>query len=85
MCIRDSYKDEHDPIALWEKKLINEGVFTAEEAKQIGKDAMVEAKEASDFAEQSDPPTLEDIQKHVYWETDNDTEASKIGRHFFND
>jgi pyruvate dehydrogenase E1 component alpha subunit len=79
------YKDEHDPILLWEKKLIAEGVFTAEEAKAIAKEAMAEATEAAEFAEQSDPPTFEDISKHVYWETDNNTEASKIGRHFFND
>ena len=79
------YKDEHDPIALWENRLIGEGVFTAEDAKQIGKDAMAEANEAAEFAKQSPPPTIEDLQKHVYWETDQGTEASKIGRHFFND
>ena len=46
---------------------------------------MAEATEAAEFAESSPPPTIEDIQKDVYWETDNETEASKIGRHFFND
>lgn len=79
------YKDEHDPIALWEKKLIAEGLFTAEDAKEIGKEAMAEATEAAEFADASAAPTEEDIMKHVYWETDNDTESSKIGRHFFND
>jgi len=79
------YKEQHDPISVWEKKLIAEGVFTAEEAKQISKEAMAEATEAAEFAESSPPPTIEDIQKDVYWETDNETEASKIGRHFFND
>ncbi|HAN82269.1 MAG TPA: pyruvate dehydrogenase (acetyl-transferring) E1 component subunit alpha, partial [Verrucomicrobiales bacterium] len=37
------------------------------------------------FAEESPPPTIEDITNDVYWETDNNTEASQIGRHFFND
>lgn len=79
------YKDEHDPIILWEKRLIAEGLLTAKEAKQIGKEAMAEASAAAQFAEDSPPPTFEDLTKHVYWETDNETEASKIGRHFFND
>ena len=30
-------------------------------------------------------PTIADISTDVYWETDNNTPASKIGRHFFND
>ena len=30
-------------------------------------------------------PTIADISTDVYWETDNQTPASKIGRHFFND
>ena len=79
------YKDEHDPITVWEKRLIAEGIFTAEDAKLIGKEAMAEANEAAVFADESAPPTVEDLQKHVYWETDNNTEASNIGRHFFND
>jgi pyruvate dehydrogenase E1 component alpha subunit len=79
------YKDEHDPITIWQKKLVNEGHFTDEDAKNMEREAMDEAKEAAEFADQADAPQLEDIQKDVYWETDNDTEASKIGRFFFND
>jgi hypothetical protein len=29
--------------------------------------------------------TIADISTDVYWETDNQTPASQIGRHFFND
>lgn len=79
------YKDEHDPIILWQKKLIGEGHLTEDEAKKIGSEAMKEATEAAAFADKSAAPTIEDIQKDVYWETDNETDASKIGRHFFND
>lgn len=35
------------------------------------------------FAEESPAPTIADISTDVYWETDNQTEASKIGHHFF--
>jgi len=81
----EDYKKNHDPIVLWQRRLVEEGVFTDEIAKTIAKEAMDEAKAAAVFAEQSPPPTVADISKHVYWETDNNTEASKIGRHFFND
>jgi len=83
--IIDPQGPDGTPISLWESRLIAEGVFTAADAKQISSEAMAEASEAADFADQSAPPTIEDVQKHVYWETDNETEASKIGRHFFND
>jgi pyruvate dehydrogenase E1 component alpha subunit len=79
------YKDEHDPITIWQKKLVKEGHFTDEEAKSMEREAMDEAKAAAEFADQADAPKLADIQKDVYWETDNDTEASKVGRLFFND
>ena len=48
-------------------------------------EAKQEAAAAVDFAEQSPVPTVESIMDDVYWETDNNTEASKIGQHFFND
>ena len=37
------------------------------------------------FADESPAPTIADISTDVYWETDHQTPASKIGRHFFND
>jgi pyruvate dehydrogenase E1 component alpha subunit len=37
------------------------------------------------FAEESPAPTVESVMDDVYWESDNRTEASQIGRHFFND
>ena len=79
------YKTYHDPIRIWERRLIEEGAFTAEEAKAIEKEASREAGAASKFAEESAPPTVGDIQHDVYWEVDEDTEAGNTGRHFFND
>ena len=45
--------------------------------------AKAEAKEAVKFADDGLPPTLDDIVTDVYWESDHDTPASRIGRHFF--
>ncbi|MBK1882327.1 pyruvate dehydrogenase (acetyl-transferring) E1 component subunit alpha [Luteolibacter pohnpeiensis] len=81
----ENYKQNHDPIILFRRKLIAEGVFTEEDADQINKAAADEAAASVKFAEESPAPTIADISTDVYWETDNQTEASKIGRHFFND
>ncbi len=78
-------KKNHDPINLWRAKLIEEGVLTEESAKTIDTEAKQEATASTQFAEESPAPTIEDITNDVYWETDNKTEASQIGRHFFND
>lgn len=80
-----AYKDNHDPINLWRQKLIDEGVMTEESAKEIDGAAKSEADASVKFAEESPAPTVESIMEDVYWESDNNTEASKIGRHFFND
>jgi len=79
------YKNDHDPINLWKQRLLDEDLITEEQAKEFGKAASAEAKESVKFAEDSPAPTIDDITEDVYWETDNNTEASKIGRHFFND
>ena len=52
-------------------------------AKEINVAAKAEANDSVKFAEESPAPTIPDISTDVYWETDNDTEASKIGHHFF--
>lgn len=79
------YKTDHDPLILWKQRLLDEGVLTEESAKAIEAEAKEEASEAVAFAEASPAPTVESIMENVYWESDNNTEASKIGRHFFND
>ena len=81
----ENYKKNHDPITVFERKLMVEGVLTEELAKSINADAKAEAAASAVFADESPAPTIADISTDVYWETDNDTPASKIGRHFFND
>jgi pyruvate dehydrogenase E1 component alpha subunit len=80
----EQYKTEHDPLRLWTKQLINEGVITEAEAEQIDGEAKEEANKAVQFAEESPFPEESDIQKDVYWEVDNQTEASQQGTYFFN-
>jgi pyruvate dehydrogenase E1 component alpha subunit len=80
-----NYKQNHDPIALFRRKLVDEGVLTDERIDEITKAAAEEVAAAVKFAEESPAPTVEDVMTDVYWESDNNTEASRIGRHFFND
>ncbi len=81
----ENYKQNHDPITLFRKRLIEEGIITDEQADQIAKEASEEAAAACRFADESPAPTIPDIMTDVYWETDNQTPASRIGHHFFND
>ena len=81
----EKYKTYHDPIRLWRRRLIDEAVFTDVEADAIDKEAKQAAVASAKFADESPAPTIESIFDDVYWETDNNTEASQIGRHFFND
>ncbi len=81
----ENYKQKHDPITVWKDQLLKEGVLNEDLAKQIDKEAKLEAKESVKFAINSPAPTIEDISQDVYWEVDNNTEASQSGRYFFND
>lgn len=79
----EKYKTHHDPMRLWRQRLLDEGVLTEEKVAEIEKEAKAEVAAAIKFADESEPPAVSDIQNDVYWETDNNTEASKVGRHFF--
>jgi pyruvate dehydrogenase E1 component alpha subunit len=70
---------------VFRRKLIAEGIITEDQAAEINKAAADEAAAAVKFADEAPAPTIADISTDVYWETDNQTPASKIGRHFFND
>jgi pyruvate dehydrogenase E1 component alpha subunit len=80
----ENYKQNFDPINVFRRKLILEGVLTDERADAINKTAE-EAAASARFADESPAPTIADISTDVYWETDNQHPASKIGSHFFND
>ncbi|HEY8932646.1 MAG TPA: pyruvate dehydrogenase (acetyl-transferring) E1 component subunit alpha, partial [Rariglobus sp.] len=64
---------------------MDEGIATEAQLDAIDKEAKAEAVASVKFAEESPAPKIEDIMSDVYWETDNNTEASKTGWHFFND
>lgn len=81
----ENYKQNHDPITLFRRRLVAEGVLTEELADRINKEASDEAAASCKFADESPAPTIADVMTDVYWETDNNTEASKLGWHFFND
>ena len=68
---------------MFRNKLLEEGVLNEELINKINAAAKEETAAAVKFAEDSPAPTIADISTDVYWETDNDTEASKIGHHFF--
>jgi pyruvate dehydrogenase E1 component alpha subunit len=79
----ENYKKNHDPIHVFRSKLVAEGVLNDELIESINQRAKEEVEASVKFAEESPAPTIADIATDVYWETDNQTEASKIGHHFF--
>jgi len=79
----ENYKKNHDPIHVFRSKLVAEGVLNDELIESINQHAKEEVEASVQFAEESPAPTIADIATDVYWETDNQTEASKIGHHFF--
>ena len=81
----ENYKQNHDPLSVFRRRLIEEIILTEERAKTINEEAKAEAEASARYADESPAPTIADISTDVYWETDHNTPASKIGRHFFND
>jgi pyruvate dehydrogenase E1 component alpha subunit len=81
----ERYQREHDPILVYQARLIEEGVVTEAEVKTINREARAEAEASAEFSEASPYPAPETIFEDVYWEVDNKTEAGATGRHFFND
>ena len=81
----EKYQNEHDPIKVWENILIDEGVFEADDAKEINRAAKDEADGSARYADNSPLPDVSEITDDVYYEVDKGTEAGRTGRHFFND
>ena len=81
----EKYKREHDPIQLFKKRLIEEGVVTEAQFDEISDAAKAEAEASAQFAEESPLPTDANIFEDVYFEVDRQTEAGRTGKHFFHD
>ena len=79
----EEYRRTKDPIQLFQARLIAEGVLDQAAADQIDAEARAEADLAADFSEASPFPTVDDIQKDVYWESDHPAERASQGRLFF--
>jgi len=77
------YQDTMDPINVFRKTLIDEGVVDDDKIKEIEKNAKDEAAAAAKFAEESDFPPIESITENVYWETDHPDQRQSGGRMFF--
>ena len=81
----ETYKRDHDPIQLFKKRLIEEGVLTEAQFEEISDAAKAEAEASAQFAEESPLPSDASIFEDVYFEVDRQTEAGRTGKHFFND
>ncbi len=79
----EEYQRTKDPITLFQRTLVDEGVLSDALIEQIDTEARAEADAAADFSEASPYPTVEDIQKDVYWEVDHADKRTSEGRLFF--
>lgn len=79
----EEYQRTKDPITHNQNLLLAEGVLTEALIESIDADARAEADQAAAFAEASPFPTVDDIQKDVYWEADNPDKRASEGRLFF--
>lgn len=81
----EKYKAEHDPIILWQNRLLGEKVITAAEIEAIDSEAKAEAAAAAEFGISSPWPSEESIFEDIYHEVDHRTEAGQTGRFFFSE
>ena len=79
----EEYRKTKDPIEVFQRQLLSEGVLTEALIEKIDAEARAEAENSAEFAEASPFPTPEDIQKDVYWESDNPSGRKSQGRLFF--
>ncbi|HVU37145.1 MAG TPA: pyruvate dehydrogenase (acetyl-transferring) E1 component subunit alpha [Opitutales bacterium] len=70
------YRESKDPITLFQKCLIEEGVLDTAAAEKIDEEARAEAEASVKFAEDSPFPPPESILEDIYWEEDNRGEKS---------
>jgi pyruvate dehydrogenase E1 component alpha subunit len=80
----EQYKVNHDPLRLWSRRLVEEGILTEPQIEEIDFQAKEETNEAVKFAEESPILPESEIMSDVYWEVDHQTDAAKQGRYFFN-
>jgi pyruvate dehydrogenase E1 component alpha subunit len=79
----EKYKANHDPLRIWSRRLIEEGILTETEIEELDVQAKEETNDAVKFAEESPFPEEKEILSDVYWNVDHQTDAAKQGRYFF--
>ncbi|NJK90777.1 MAG: pyruvate dehydrogenase (acetyl-transferring) E1 component subunit alpha [Blastochloris sp.] len=79
----ENYKQTKDPIQLFKKRLISEGVLTEEAYEVIDQEAKAEANASAAFADASPWPAPESMMEDIYWEVDHGRTSQ--GTLFFND
>ncbi len=80
----EEYRRTKDPIQVFQDLLLAEKVLDAAQVEKIDAEARAEADLSAEFAEASPYPSIDDVQKDVYWEADNPGERTSGGRLFFN-
>lgn len=80
----EEYKANHDPLRIWSRHMVEEGILTDAQIEDIDVEAKDETNDAVKFAEESPILPESEILADVYWEVDHQTDAAKHGRHFFN-
>ena len=81
----EKYRKFHDPLRLWQARLVEEGIITEPQISELDAAAQAEAVAAVQFAETSPLPEPADILSDVYYEVDRQSPAGRTGKHFFND
>jgi pyruvate dehydrogenase E1 component alpha subunit len=80
------YKENRDPITLFQRTLQFEDVLSDAEVAKIDEEARAEAEAAAKFADDSPFPPPESIMQDIYWEEDNRSDKTNShGRMFFQD
>ncbi len=80
----EEYRRTKDPIQVFQQKLLSEKVLDEDLVAKIDAEARAESNVSAEFAEASPYPQVSDIQKDVYWESDNPSQRTSGGRLFFN-
>lgn len=75
------HQELHDPIKLWQRHMLEEGVLDEAGVAEIDKAAKAEANAAVEFARASEFPSVEEITQDVYVTVDRGED--KHGRYFF--
>ncbi len=81
----EKYRKFHDPLQLWQARLLEEEVITEPQIAGMDAAAQAEASAAVEFAQKSPLPEPADIYSDVYFEVDRQTPAGRTGKYFFNE